>query len=84
MKIEYKNITDESDSFVESVIKVFDKEYILDFAINLYHTKSKMMVNVRDVHSFNHKNLKIAEVILRKKKMSTCWTKKSVAPFSAV
>ena len=68
MNIEYKDITDESDSFVESVIKVFDKEYILDFAINLYHSKFKMMVNVRDVDSFNHKHLKIAEVILRKKR----------------
>ena len=45
---------------------MFDKEYILNFAINLYHTKSKMMVNGRDVNSFNHEFLKIAEVILRK------------------
>ena len=62
MKIEYRDVTDKSDSFVESVIKVR-----LDFAINLYHTKSKVMVNGRDVDSFNHKHLKIAEAILRKK-----------------
>ena len=67
MNIEYKDISDKSDSFVESVMKVFDKKHILNFAINLYHTKSKIMVNGRDVDSFNHKRLKIAEVILRKK-----------------
>ena len=67
MKIEYRDVTDKSDSFVESVIKVFDKEYVLDFAINLYHTKSKAMVNGRNVNSFNQEHLKIAEAILRKK-----------------
>ena len=38
MKLEYKDITDKSNSFAESVIRVFDKDYILNVAINLYHT----------------------------------------------
>ena len=31
MKIEYRDVTFKSESFVESVIKVFDQEYVLDF-----------------------------------------------------
>ena len=38
MKNDYKDITDKSNSFAESVIRVFDKDYILNVAINLYHT----------------------------------------------
>ena len=65
LKIEYKDITDKSNLCVESIIKVSGKDDLTPkYTINLYHTRSKVMVNGRDVKSFNSEHLKITQYIL--------------------
>ena len=65
MKIEYKDTTDKGNFCVESLIRVFDKHDATHmYTINLYHTKSKIMVNGIDVSSFNAEHSKITEAIL--------------------
>ena len=71
MKIEYKDITDNADSCVETVIRVFDTAHIsLKYTVNLYHTKSKMMVNGSEVNSFKVEHLKITQSILANEKVT--------------
>ena len=65
LKIECKDITEKSSLCVESVIRVFDRDDLNPkYTINLYHTKSKVMVNGREVTSFSAEHSKIAESIL--------------------
>ena len=65
MKIEYKDTTDKGNFCVESLIRVFDKHDATHmYTINLYHTKSNIMVNGTDVSSFNAEHSKITEAIL--------------------
>ena len=65
LKIEYTDITEESSLCVESVIRVFDRDDLNPkCTINLYHTKSKVMVNGREVTSFSAEHSKITQSIL--------------------
>ena len=65
LKIECKDITEKSSLCVESVIRVFDRDDLNPkYTINLYHTKSKVMVSGREVTSFSAEHTKIAESIL--------------------
>lgn len=61
MKIEYRDIIDKSNSCVESVVKVYNKDNSsLKYTINLYHTKSKVMVNGRKAGLFNVEHIQIS------------------------
>ena len=59
LKIECKDITEKGSLCVESVIRVFDRDDLNPkYTINLYHTKSKVMVNGREVTSFSAEHSK--------------------------
>ena len=65
VKIEYKDVVDRSNMCVESVVKVLKKDdSTLKFIINLYHTKSRAMVNGREVVLFNDEHILITDSIL--------------------
>ena len=65
MKVEYRDITDKTGLCVESLIKVSVRDDLTPkYTINLYHTKSKVMVNGREVNLFNIEHLKITDYIL--------------------
>ena len=48
IKITYKDCSDKSGATVESQLRIYPKDSKkLKFVINMYHTKSKVMVNGR-------------------------------------
>lgn len=66
IKIEYKDCSDKSGATVESQIRIFQKNgKKLKFTINMYHTKSKVMVNGKEAHRFSQEHFSITTRVLQ-------------------
>lgn len=74
VKVTFKDCTDRSGSTVESQIRVFERigngcgqqKYVM----NLYHTKSRVMVNGKEVSHFNAEHQRIVDKILTSEDVS--------------
>ena len=68
LKVRFKDISDKSGLTVESQLKVYQTSASgydrLKYTISMYHTKSRIMVNGRQVMLFNDEHSKITESIL--------------------
>ena len=65
-KISYKDCSDQSGATVESQIKVYPKGNLKQkYIINMYHTKSKIMVNGSEAHRFSQEHSSITDKILQ-------------------
>ena len=65
LTIQFKDCSDKSGAIVESQLRVLQTPSAkLKYSINLYHTKSKMMVNGGEAFTFNVEHTKIADLIL--------------------
>lgn len=65
IKVIYKDSEDKSGAIVETLMKIYPKSgKKLKYAINLYHTMSKLMVNGSEAHKFNLEHGKITDSIL--------------------
>ena len=66
IKISYKDCSDQSGATVESQIKVYPKGDLKQkYIINMYHTKSKIMVNGSEAHRFSQEHSSITDKILQ-------------------
>ncbi|MEW8546327.1 MAG: hypothetical protein AB2693_22650 [Candidatus Thiodiazotropha sp.] len=65
IRVRYKDCLDNSGATVESQLKVYQSSTDkLKYSINLYHTKSKVMVNGKEAYRFNSEHVKISDIIL--------------------
>ena len=70
-KISYKDCSDQSGATVESQIKVYPKGNLKQkYIINMYHTKSKIMVNGSEAHRFSQEHSSITDKILQSEDVS--------------
>ena len=60
IKIAYKDCSDKSGATVESQLRIYPKDSKkLKFVINMYHSKSKVMVNGKEAHTFSQEHFGI-------------------------
>ena len=74
IKVTFKDISDKTGMVTESLLKVFQKipnsKDELKYTINMYHTKSRVMVNGNQAIQFNDEHSKITDYILDSEKVS--------------
>ena len=72
IKVTFKDICDKTGMVTESLLKVFQKipnsKDELKYTINMYHTKSRVMVNGNQAIQFNDEHSKITAYILDSEK----------------
>ena len=74
IKVRFEDTTDKTGMVVESLLKVYQVSPgnydRLKYTINMYHTKTRIMVNGRQVKLFNDEHSKIADSIMASERVA--------------